>query len=102
MSNRTSQCTPSQKEFILEHAEDMTAVDIAKTLNVHRQTVYMVGYRAKIKFKGRNRRIKESPPIRERKPVPAGLLPDPPPAKFERPSAEYSNHGFQEVKRKYL
>jgi DNA-binding CsgD family transcriptional regulator len=94
MSNRTSQCTPSQKEFILEHAEDMTAVDIAKALNVNRQTVYMVGYRANIKFKGRNRRVKESPPIRERRPVPAALLPEPEKPKVARAKAEYSNSGY--------
>jgi hypothetical protein len=102
MRNRPASFTDAQERYIIENASAHTAKELATSFGLTQAVVYGIGYRHHLEFKRMNRKVKESPPIRERRPVPAGLLPDPPAPKIVRAPAEYSNHGFQEVKRKYL
>jgi hypothetical protein len=102
MRNRPTSFTDAQERYIIECASEHTAKELATSFGLTQAVVYGIGYRHNLEFKRIALKVKESSPIRERRPVPAGLLPDPPGPKVVRPTAEYSNHGFQEVKRKYL
>jgi hypothetical protein len=101
MRLRPASFSREQEAFIIEHASEYTTKELAERFELTIGVVYGIGYRHKLTFKAKNQRVKESPPIRERKPVPAGLLPDPAPANFERPAAIYDNHGFINTSKKY-
>jgi hypothetical protein len=102
MRLRPASFTDAQERYIIDNAKEHTAKEFAASFHLSVAVVYGIGYRHGLEFKKSNQRIKERPPIRERKPVPAGLLPDPAPAKFERPAAIYDNHGFINTSKKYL
>lgn len=42
--------SPDQEAFIIQHSEKFTAPEIAKTLDLDRQTVYNFGYRNGLTF----------------------------------------------------
>lgn len=94
MGNRSASFTSHQLQFIIDHAEEFTVMELAASLRLSKQVVYCIGYRYHLDFKRINRKVKGNPPIRERRPVPAGLLPDPPAPKVERVKGEYSNSGY--------
>ena len=87
--------------FIRNNCEEMTVPQLSECLSIPRGVIYQLlrkmGRTAKSAKIERTIQGVILNPNRLR-----ALTPDPPKKPLIRPAAEYSNGGFQEVKRKYL
>jgi hypothetical protein len=102
MRQRPASFTDVQERYIIENASAHTAKELATSFGLTQAVVYGIGYRHHLEFKRMNRKVKESPPTRERRPVPVNLLPDPAPARLKRVNDGYSNSGYLQTVNKYL
>lgn len=89
------------ENFVRMNHEEMKVAQMAAQLGFKRTVVYSIMRKLGLRAKGPyQKRMPLSASSKQH--VPKYLLSDPPKAPIVRAKAEYSNSGYEEVKRKYL